>query len=124
MGSRKNERTLQMESQYMELWESGMTAREIAKHFNLSFSTVYKSLETIAKKAGKTREELLQRVHKPHVMSSREFKHVEPIDAEALKKNFATVLSGMDDTCNAIELQLRELEEAAEEEVEEAEVAI
>ena len=57
----REDRTLQMEENFMILHNAGMPATEIAKKYGLAASTVYRALPRIAEVAGVPRESLLLR---------------------------------------------------------------
>ena len=59
--AKTNERTLKMMESFIRLHEEGLSVAEIAKQFNLSETTVYSKLGEIAKKAGVSRESLLEK---------------------------------------------------------------
>ena len=64
MGKRQ-ESTQTMMERFFELREQDYTIPEIAEMFDLSWTTVYNALEEIAKKTGRTRDELLSRPMSP-----------------------------------------------------------
>lgn len=57
----REDRTLQMEENFIDLHNVGMPATEIAKRYGLAASTVYRALPRIAEVAGVPRESLLLR---------------------------------------------------------------
>ena len=57
----REDRTLQMEENFMSLHEAGKSVKEIAQKYGLAYSTVYRALPRIAKAAGVSRESLLSR---------------------------------------------------------------
>lgn len=79
--SNKHERTLKMMENFMQHHNDGMTIKQIAQKYDLVLSTVYKNLQTIADKAGVSRESLLEVVHSPHILSSWVDKPVEKVDS-------------------------------------------
>ena len=81
MARTKEERTLKMRQDYVALRSAGMLPAEIADEFALSRTTVYRSLDDIAKEAGVERESLLQVPHCPHVSPNRATQtKLEPLD--------------------------------------------
>ena len=65
----------------MECHREGMGIQEIAEKFGTTSTTVYRYLEEIARENGMTREELLERVHSPHVMT-KETEKAQKADSE------------------------------------------
>lgn len=81
-----NERTLRMMEEFIALHEEGLSIPEIAKHFDLSTTTVYTNLDKIAEKAGVTRESLLERPFEAD-HSGRNFTQVKPVDPAKFRKH-------------------------------------
>ena len=91
-----SERTLKMMSHFMEDHQNGMTNTEIAKKYNLDYSTVMKNLQAIADKNGVSRDSLLIVVQKPHIASIRIDKPVEPIDTSEIDQNMSAARAEID----------------------------
>ncbi len=90
----KHERTLKMMENFMDLHNNGHSIGEIAKLYNLSVTTVYKSLDRIAKKNGVTRESLLEKPFEAD-HSGRNFTPVKPINRTKLQSSIATLRKGV-----------------------------
>lgn len=94
--SKTSERMKQMKHGFLELRNAGKSFSEIAKVFGVSVWSVYDNLQEIADANGLSREDLLYRIHKPHVMSStsQKVKNVDKhLTVEELQKNFSDMLS-------------------------------
>ena len=88
----KNERTLQMMRNFMQLHAEGMGVPEIAAKYDLSRQTVYSCLDEIAENAGVTRESLLEVPHlKPH-FPLHSFRPVKPVDMTGFRKHFEATI--------------------------------
>ena len=83
----ESERVVQMKANFMKLHLEGWSIPEIASKFNLSKVTVYRHLDSIAKKNGVTREVLLQQVHKTPAYWERQNNSLK-VDANNLKESF------------------------------------
>lgn len=64
--AKQSERTFQMKESYVKLHEEGLSVGQIAERFDLTPRMVYLALGDIAKKAGVSRDSLLEKPHKPH----------------------------------------------------------
>ena len=85
-----------MEQGFLELRNAGKLFSEIAEVFGVSVWSIYDNLQEIADANGLSREDLLYRIHKPHVMSStsQKVKNVDKhLTVEELQKNFSDMLS-------------------------------
>lgn len=85
-----------MKQGFLELRQAGKSFSEIAEFFGVSVWSVYDNLQEIADANGLSREDLLYRIHKPHVMSStsQKVKNVDKhLTVEELQKNFSDMLS-------------------------------
>lgn len=94
--SKTSERMEQMKQGFLELRQAGKSFLEIAEFFGVSVWSVYDNLQEIADANGLSREDLLYRIHKPHVMSStsQKVKNVDKhLTVEELQKNFSDMLS-------------------------------
>lgn len=114
---RKNERTLKMMEEYVELHNAGLAPKEIADKFSLAPWTVYNHLQEIADKAGVSRESLLKVPHEKPVAYERQFEPVEPIDTEELHRKFLSALESID-VAGELVKETIEAEEKFENEVE------
>ena len=93
--SRTNERTLKMMHEFLSMRERGLTISEIAKEFSLSETTVYSKLGEIARKAGVSRESLLQKPFEAD-HSGRNFTPVKPVDTAKFKEHFESAIKEID----------------------------
>ena len=91
----KHERTLQMMESFISLHNEGHDINEIAKMFNLAFSTVYKHLGEIAEKNGVTRESLLEKVIVAD-HSGRNIEPLEPIDRKQFCSNYKEAIEAVE----------------------------
>ena len=94
--SKTSERMKQMKQGFLDLRQAGKSFSDIAEFFGLSVWSVYDNLLEIADANGLSREDLLYRIHKPHVMSStsQKVKNVDKhLTVEELQKNFSDMLS-------------------------------
>lgn len=105
----KHERTLQMMESFISLHNEGHDINEIAKMFNLAFSTVYKHLGEIAEKNGVTRESLLEKVIVAD-HSGRNLTPVKPVDRAKFNESFATLMTGMDSLQSEIAKTIEDIE--------------
>ena len=94
--SKTSERMEHMKQGFLELRNAGKLFSEIAEVFGVSVWSIYDNLQEIADANGLSREDLLYRIHKPHVMSStsQKVKNVDKhLTVEELQKNFSDMLS-------------------------------
>ena len=96
MGQKQSARVGQMMEKFLRLHNEGKEISEIAEMYHLSTVTVYAKLQEIADKEGITREELLSRPHKKHVVT-KERKVVKSIDICKLKKGFEDLQKDIDE---------------------------
>ena len=93
----RTQRVEKLIREFMQYHNDGYSILEIAKLFEVDFSTVYNYLEEIANANGVTRESLLERKSSQHESLHSVFAK-EKIDATNLKKDFEMVekdLSGV-----------------------------
>lgn len=95
MGQKQSARVGQMMEKFLRLHNEGKEISEIAEMFQLSSSTIYLKLQEIADKEGITREELLSRPHKKHVVTMQR-KVAKSIDICELKKGFEDLQKDID----------------------------
>ena len=97
---------------YIELWKKGYTPKQIADKFNVSYQTVYRSLQEIADKNGLTREELLVEPNHSGPIATRNYPLVrEKIRAENLKNEINSAKKSIEKIIDQINVTLKELEE-------------
>lgn len=87
--------TRKMMDQYCYLhFEEGLTPKEIAKKFKLSYSCVISHLEEIARENGCTREELLESPNRSgeRIRYCGRLKTVEPLELHDLKQEIQNML--------------------------------
>ena len=99
--AKTNERTLKMMESFIRLHEEGLSVAEIAKQFNLSETTVYSKLGEIAKKAGVSRESLLEKPFEAD-HSGRNFTPVQPVDTELFETHFKTAMTEIGELKKAV----------------------
>lgn len=96
MGQKQSARVGQMMENFIRLHNEGKDISEIAEMFQLSSSTIYLKLQEIADKEGITREELLSRPHKKHVVTMQR-KVAKSIDICEFKKGFEDLQKDIDE---------------------------
>lgn len=96
MGQKQSARVGEMMKNFLRLHNEGKDISEIAERYHLSDQTVYLKLQEIADKEGITREELLSRPHKKHVVTKQR-KVVKIIDICELKKSFEDLQKDIDE---------------------------
>lgn len=111
----RDERTLQMMENFMDLHKAGFSKKEIADKFDLSTFTVYNCLQDIADKYGVSRESLLDRPHSEHLCYERQFEPVEPVDLTDFHKHFKTAMDEIDAARTAIDREIIKQEAFANE---------
>ena len=90
-----NERTLRMMEEFIALREKGFSIPDIAKHFDLSETTIYKKLGKIAEKAGVTRKSLLDKPFEAD-HSGRNFTPVKPVNPTDFRKHHTAAMAEID----------------------------
>lgn len=98
---RENERTLKMKQEFVSRRDEGQSINQIADRFGLSPSTVYKKIDQIAQDSGRTRESLLERVHRPHLTHDRLYEPLQGVDVGEYRRKIGELKT----SCN----ELREL---------------
>lgn len=106
----KNERTLQMMKDYVELHRQGLSIAEIARRYHLSTRTIYTRLQEIADAAGVPRESLLDAPDKGKNHFGCTPKPVAPVD-----------ISKFHARCEHITTELTALQEEVSKSIEELE---
>lgn len=95
MGQKQSARVGEMMNNFLRLHNEGKDISEIAEMYHLSVRTVYLKLQEIADKEGTTREGLLSRPHKKHIVTMQR-KVVKQIDSFELKKDFEELQRNID----------------------------
>lgn len=109
--SKQNERTLTFKKEFLTLRKEGHSIGEIAEMFHLSKATAYRYLEEIAKEAGLTRQELLERpIIADH--SGRNFTPVKPVDREKFVAHFDAAITEIAALKEGIEQVIDKLDSA------------
>lgn len=109
--ARKHERTLQMKEEFCELRAKGISISDIAKKYDLSLGTVYRSLDDIARANGCTRESLLTTPHSLPVTYERQFEPVPEIDLTNFEERFDQTIAGFDSVRDEVKKSIKEQEE-------------
>lgn len=99
----------------MELHEKGLSIKEIAETYGLAVRTIYVELQYIADEHGVSREYLLQRPHSEHIVQSRNFEPVKPIDLVAFREKAKAAISSMGETKELVDQFITLLETEGEE---------
>lgn len=87
--AKENERTLWMKENFMDLHHEGASIKEIADKYDLSVSTVYRSLQEIAEANKVSRESLLKVVRTPTTKFYREEQERIRVRKEEFDEGFA-----------------------------------
>lgn len=106
-----SERVKLMKQGFLELRNAGKSFSEIAEVFGVSVWSIYDNLQEIADANGLPREELLYRIHKPHIISSysKKTQNVnKSLSTEELQKNFSDMLSIVDYIISNIDKTLQD----------------
>ena len=111
METKIHERTRAMMENFYSHFESGMSIREIAEHYKLSESTVYKKLDTIAKNVGVSRETLLSIPHAPHIATTSKSEQIKKIDIAQACDQLENDIGKLDELLASIEKIIAEIEE-------------
>lgn len=116
-GEYMNQRTQQtqrvktLKEKFMQYHADGYTIPEIAKIFNVEYSTVYKHLDDIAKANGVTRESLLQKApYSPQITSKAAYQR-DKVDMEELQKSFTNLKNDLNEVINQLEIFLEQTKE-------------
>ena len=117
MATKQHERTLQMMKCYVDLFNGGLSPKEIADKFNLSSWTVYHYLPEIAANAGVSRESLLRAPHASPLTYEREFVPLEPVDLKNFEDKFESIMAIFLEVEQLVKVSIDELE-AYESEIE------
>ena len=96
----RTQRVEKLIKEFMGYHKQGLTVLEIAKIFDVDFSTVYKHLQQIADENGVTRESLLQKPFSSY--ASRPSYSKDKVDFEKLRTDFDNVEKGIDEILNTI----------------------
>ena len=101
---RSSERVKRMIANFMELHNKGYSIPQIAAYHHVSFSTVYKNLELIAKQNGMNRQDLLELVRtktseRVHEDEERKIR----LDIQELKNSFQDVEIAIERACQKID---------------------
>ena len=111
----REEWTKEMINSFIKMRQEGKTIFEIAEHFNLTTAIIYYHLQEIADINGVSRDELLDRVHKPHGGRWKGRKPLEEVNVEKLATNFASMIKETDNIVSHLDGFLKKNEELVEE---------
>ena len=89
--AKESERKTRMKENFMQLNQKGYSIPEIAENFDLSFSTVYRSLQEIADINGVTRDSLLKLVRSNTEKVLREERKYVRVNVDELRQGFEDV---------------------------------
>ncbi len=116
----QSERTLKMKEDFIELHNQGLDIKEIAEYFHLNLTTVYHSLDEIAKKAGVSRESLLQRPHGPHLgYRRRDYQALSTLSLDEYRTHTQSTLKEFDQTIATVDQYISAQQNIQPQEVEE-----
>ena len=107
----QTQRVKALKENFMQYHNEGYTIPEIAKIFNVEYSTVYKKLEEIAKANGVTRESLLQNAPYPPQITSKATYLKDKVDIEELQKSFTNLKNDLNEVINKLEIFLENTKE-------------
>lgn len=97
----REERIKEMINSFIKMRQEGKTISEIAVHYNLSTTIIYYHLQEIADINGVSRDELFDRVHKPHGGGWKGRKPIEEVNVEELATDFSSMIK---ETANIVSL--------------------
>lgn len=107
--SKKDLRTILFEENFMQHFQEGYNAQEIALKYNVSIWSMYKLLDGIAKANNVTRDSPLQRPHAQHQ------RHIiiynlpkEPVNPEKLLEDYNETIQYLDNALSSIKSILQE----------------
>ena len=93
---KRDVRTIKMIEQYYALHEQGKTPKEIAEFCEVSYSTVQRYIDEIAKKHGVSRFYLLEKPNKDHIMyKDRNYEPLEPVNLDEIRAIGRGIIDGM-----------------------------
>lgn len=107
--AKESERVHLMKENFIELHDQGYCISEIAEMYTISVPTVYRSLQEIADKSGRTRESLLQvvRTTRSERTWQREARKVN-LDVEMMEKDLESASTSLTGVIERIESILKE----------------
>ena len=106
---KENLGTTLMKENFMRLHTEGKSIQEIAETYKVSIHTIYDSLQEIADKNGVTRESLLKRAHKKHLLiNGRQNVTYETVDQSKLLKDFDDINTSISNILTTISTVLEE----------------
>ena len=98
----RTQRVEKLVKEFMHYHQNNYSISDIAKIFEVDFSTVYKNLQKIADANGVTRESLLAKPFNSY--SSRPSYCSNKVDFEKLRTDFDNVEKGIDEIINTIHI--------------------
>lgn len=108
--AKTSERVKLMKQGFLELRNAGKSFSEIAEIYSISQRSIYDHLQEIANENGLSREDLLYKIHKPHVISSSS-KNTKSVNnhltPEELQQNFTDLLYITDHIISNIDQTLK-----------------
>ena len=113
MGAR-DERTLQLEKEYVNLRKQGLQPREIARHFNVCDTTMYKAVRRIAEATGLTTDFLLAKPNAEHHQYARAIELAKPVDVAGLREQCQTIAAQMEQAIAKVKATVVEQEKVAQ----------
>jgi len=109
--TQQTQRVKALKENFMKYHNEGYTIPEIAKIFNVEYSTVYHKLDEIAKANGVTRESLLKKAPYPPKVNSKAAYQKDKVDLEDLQKSFTNLTNDLSKVIDQLEIFLENTKE-------------
>lgn len=94
-GRPTGERTIRFIANYMDEHKNGLTCKQIAKKYGISYSTALDQLQKIADANGETRDSLLERPNKTHRAHLFTHQNSEKVNVTAVKEKCNKMFSAI-----------------------------
>ena len=109
--TQQTQRVKALKENFMQYHSQGYSIPEIAKIFNVEYSTVYKNLDEIAKNNGVTRESLLKNApYAPQITSKAAYQR-DKVDIEELNQSFSNLKTELTKVIDHLETFLENTKE-------------
>ena len=108
---RKDERTLKLEEEYVDLRKEGLQPKEIARHFKVCDTTMYQAVRRIAKETGLSTDFLLAKPNAKHHQYARAIELAKPVDVAGLREQCQTIAAQMEQAIAKVKVTIAEQQE-------------